>query len=291
MLLALAAILAVAGARADAPPPDALAKTNADFRVMYSDAKARALASAGPVLLVEGDTLVLRDGAARKAVKFLPPGYSALKEVSHVPLALFVLLNGAEGPLVDPTRKALEGLVSEVKRARPSLGARPFPKGTLARQEQVLDASVALVEGMIARGAVAPGEVSGFARRTGPLLEANAEDAAALELQALQKQVEAWRVKLGSAWPRLHVVVMGSHMARTNEVSLQYFERLLGESHEGGRVVFAEGLWDEEKALDLLATHVLDGAASEAFFGNALRLHEDMLAEGARKYLDAHPPQ
>jgi hypothetical protein len=291
ILLALTAVLTVAGARADALPPDALTHANADFRAMYREAKARALASAGPVLLVEGDTLVLRDGAARKTVKFLPPGYTALKEASHVPLALFVLLHDAEGPLADPTRKALEALVSEVRRARPSLRARPFPKGTLARQEQVLDASVALVEGMIGRGAVAPGEVSGFARRIGPLLEANAEDAAALELEALQKQVEAWRAKLGSAWPRLHVVVMGSHMARTNEISLQYFERLLGEPDEGGRVVFAEGLWDEEKALDLLATHLLDGAASEAFFGNAVRLHEDMLAEGARKYLDAHPPK
>jgi len=289
ILLALTAALTMAGA--DAQPPEALAQANADFRAMYRDAKARALASAGPVLLVEGDTLVLRDGAARKTVKFLPPGYTALKETSHVPLALFVLLHGAEGPLADPTRKSLEGLVSEVRRARPSLRSRPFPKGTLARQEQVLDASVALVEGMIGRGAVAPDEVSGFARRIGPLLEANAEDAAALELEALQKQVEAWRAKLGSDWPRLHVVVMGSHMARTNEIALQYFERLLGESDEGGRVVFAEGLWDEEKALDLLATHLLDGAASAAFFGNALRLHEDMLAKGARKYLNAHPPQ
>ena len=156
-LLALTAALTVAGAPADAPPPDALAQANADFHAMYREAKARALASAGPVLMVEGDTLVLRDGAARKTVKFLPPGYTALKETSHVPLALFVLLHGAEGPLADPTRKSLEGLVSEVRRARPSLRSRPFPKGTLARQEQVLDASVALVEGMIGRGAVAPG--------------------------------------------------------------------------------------------------------------------------------------
>jgi len=290
-LLALTAALTVAGAPADAPPPDALAQANADFHAMYREAKARALASAGPVLMVEGDTLVLRDGATRTAVKFLPPGYSALKEVSHVPLALFVLLRDVEGPLAWPARKALEGLVTEVRRARASLGARPFPRSTLARQEQVLDGSAALVEGMIGRGAVAPGEVAGFARRVGPLLEANAADAAALELEALQKQVVAWRAKLGSAWPRLHVVVMGSHMARTKEISLQYFERLLGESREGGRVVFAEGLWDEEKALDLLATHLVDGAASEAFFGNAVRLHEDMLGEGARKYLDAHPPR
>jgi hypothetical protein len=289
--ITLIAVLAAAAARADAPPPDALAQANADFRATYREAKARALASAGPILLVEGDALVLRDGAARKAVKFLPPGYTALKEASHVPLALFVLLHDAAGPLAAPARRALEALASELRRARPSLGTRPFPKGALARQEQLLDASAALVEAVAGRGAVAPGEVAGFARRMGPLLEANAEEAAALEIEALQKQVEAWRAELGPAWSRLHVVVIGSHMARTNEIALQYFERLLGEPDEGRRVVFAEGLWEEEKALDLLATHLLDGAASEAFFGNAARLHEDMLAAGARKYLQAHPPR
>ncbi len=107
------------------------------------------------VLLVEGDTQVLRDGAARRAVKYLPPGYTVLKETSHVPLALFVLLHGAEGPLADPTRQALETLGAEVRRARSSLGAEPFPKDTLARQEQLLDASIALIENVTKRGAVA----------------------------------------------------------------------------------------------------------------------------------------
>ena len=289
--LLLTAILAVAAARADAPPSDALARTNADFRAIYREAKARVLAGAGPVLLVEGDVLVLRNGSERKTERFLPPGYAALKEASHVPLALFVLLFDTEGPLSDPTRHALEALVTEVKRARSALWAQPFPKGTLGRQERVLDASAAFAEAVVRRGAVAPGKVSGFARTMGPLLEANADDAAALELEALQKQVEAWRVTLGSDWRRLHVVVMGSHMARTNEIAMQYFERLLGEAREGGRVVFAEGVWDEEVALDLLATHLLDGSASEAFFGDAARLHADVLGEGARKYLGAHPPK
>ena len=72
ILLALTAVLTLAGARGDALPPDALAQANADFHAMYREAKARALARAGPVLLVEGDTLVLRDGGAPKMVRFPP---------------------------------------------------------------------------------------------------------------------------------------------------------------------------------------------------------------------------
>ncbi len=165
--LALVIILTGAAVRAEALPPDALAQANAEFHAMYRAAKARALADAGPVLLVEGDTLVLRNGSARTAVKFLPPGYTALKEASHVPLALFVLLHGAEGPLPDPTRKALVALASEVRSARTSLGDQAFPRHTLTRQEQVLEASAALAEVVTKRGAVAPGEVLAFARRMG----------------------------------------------------------------------------------------------------------------------------
>jgi hypothetical protein len=254
-----------------------LAEANADFRAMYREAKSRALAGAGPVLLVEGDTLVLRDGASREAVKFLPDGYTGLKEVSHVPLALFVALHGNDGSLSAQTRKSLEALVAEVRRA----GLR----------DPVLDASLAFADQVLQRGTAQSAELDAFAKKMGPLVSANADQAAALELDALQKQVATFRARLGPAWPRAHVIVMGAHMARTHEISLQYFERLLGEPREGGRIVFAEGLWDEEKALDLLATHLVDGAAAAAFFGDPARLHEDMLAEGARKHLDAHPPK
>ena len=280
MLLLLASLMAVA--------PDPLAAANADFRALYRDARSRALASAGPVLLVEGGTLVFRDGAVREAFEFLPAGYTSLKQTSHVPLALFVALHDAHGPLEAATRTALAALVAEVKRARVALGEQPSPQGSPARQQRVLDASLALAEGVLQRGAAEPGELDRFARRMGPLLEANADDAAALELEALQRQVQALRPRLGA---RYHVVVVGSHMARTHEIALQFFEQLLGEKDDGGRVIFAEGLWEEEKALELLGTHLLDRAASAAFFGDPARLHEDMLAEGARKHLRAHPPK
>jgi hypothetical protein len=50
-----------------------------------------------------------------------------------------------------------------------------------------------------------------------------------------------------------------------------------------------EALWNEKDALSLLATHVVDEAAGEAFFGDPMRMHRDLLADAARAYLDAHP--
>jgi len=91
-------------------------------------------------------------------------------------------------------------------------------------------------------------------------------------------------------WRALRVVIIGSHMAREGEVAEQYFLRLLGEAGEGDRVVYAEGLWQPRDALDLLATHRVDLGAGAAFFGEPMRMHRDILGDGARRWLDAHVP-
>jgi hypothetical protein len=61
---------------------------------------------------------------------------------------------------------------------------------------------------------------------------------------------------------------------------------LLDEPIEGHRIIFAEGLWEEPpRALDLLGTHLVDGSAGAAFFGQFMRMHRDLLAGAARVYI------
>ena len=75
--------------------------------------------------------------------------------------------------------------------------------------------------------------------------------------------------------------------ARGENAAVQYFARLFGETTgEGRRVVYAESLWDEEKALNLLGTLRLDGKLSEAVFGDRFRMYRDFLADGARAAID-----
>ena len=69
-----------------------------------------------------------------------------------------------------------------------------------------------------------------------------------------------------------------------NQLALQYFQRMLGEP-EGLRLVYAEGLWSEPAALQLLGTHLLDAEIATAFFGEPRRLHRDLLADAAAEYL------
>ena len=83
------------------------------------------------------------------------------------------------------------------------------------------------------------------------------------------------------------MIVQGMQTARAENAAVQYFARLFAEtSGEGRRVVYAEGLGDEERALDLLGTLRLDGKLSVAVFGDPFRLYRDLPADAARPAID-----
>lgn len=140
-------------------------------------------------------------------------------------------------------------------------------------------------------GRPGPGSLERFAAGLGPLLLANAGDAAAAELEALHRAAGRFRREVGEdGWRSVRVVLLGAHMARSQDLALQYFTRLLGEPGEGGRIVYGEGLRQADEGLDLLATHRVDGILGGACFGDPARMHRDVLADGARNWLDAHLP-
>jgi hypothetical protein len=56
----------------------------------------------------------------------------------------------------------------------------------------------------------------------------------------------------------------------------------------GHRIIFAEGLWEKPRALDLLSTHLVDGSAGAAFFGEFMRMHRDLLSDAAKKLYSRH---
>ena len=87
-------------------------------------------------------------------------------------------------------------------------------------------------------------------------------------------------------WASLTVIVQGNQTPRVENAAVQYFARLFGEKGEGRRVVYAESLWDEEKALNLLGTLRLDGKLSVAVFDDKYRMYRDILADSARAAID-----
>jgi hypothetical protein len=230
------------------------------FRAAYHDARARALAAAGPVLLVDGDHLILIDGARREQATIRDAQYHALKQSAHGALGVYAALADVDGPLPDDRKRTLWDL-------------------RVALQQTNAVEALSLANGVLADGASKRADLDAWAHKVGPQLLAAAQQAAAVELAALDDATKRFQAALGERWQRVHVVVIGSHMARDREIAMDYFLHALGESAEGGRVIYAESLWQEPQALELLGTHLIDAEVARGFFGDPMRLHRDLLSK------------
>jgi len=263
------------------------------FREAYASCRQRLVNRSGPVILVEGDNLVLLYDGNRRETKVIPDVYHTLKAVSHVPLAMYVMLVAREDAPLD--KECLDGLRAYrelVVQAEPSLKGRGLSQDVLLRQQEIIRAALAFLDSALDKKLVGADELRKFTRDLGSKLLANAADAAQAQLDALDKQVRDWRAGLpAEEWKKLHVVVMGSALPRQGNLAVQYFAHLLDEKGEGRRIVYAEALFEETRAVNLLGTHLLDTRIGSSFFNDAERMHRDLLADAAREYLKTNFPK
>ncbi len=290
---ALVFLIFAAGIAAQTVPPPAgpvqpaaLTALNDAFRAAYADARTRVLKASGPTLIVNGDNFALLRNGQRVEANVGTPIYDPVKTIAHIPLAIYVTLTPGDGALDEDRLKTLAGLRQLIPPAEASLDTLKLSTATLARQHRIVTASLAFLDDVAARRNFTRSALLAFARRIAPLVMENVTEATRAQLDATHARVSAWRRDLSlREWDQLHVVIIGPHMPRENLVVTQYFLRLLHETREGRRVVYAESLWQEPQALDLLGTHLLDGSVGEAFFGDYMRMHRDLLGDAASQYL------
>ena len=155
------------------------------------------------------------------------------------------------------------------------------------RSRLMLERCQAFLDGVLPPGKYNPAELQALTSAAGPIVLANAGDAARAQIDAYHAQVAAWRREMPpGVWNRLRVLVLGQQMARRHNVAVQYFAKLLGLPDESRRLVYAEELSGERQGLNLLATHQLDSELATAFFGNPDRMEIDLLGNAASVYLD-----
>lgn len=268
-----------------AEPTDPLLSANLFFRTTYAQRRADRAAKIRPLLILAGDQLVLLHQGKRQQARIIPPIYEALKTVSHIPLSIYLLSTG--DPMLDASASAsLEQLRGLLGKLRPLLDKQGFTPQQRERQSSILDAAERFIAKSLAASKTIKDETLAFTREVGPLLQENASDSAAAELNTLHAQVQAWRQQISEEdWKHLHVIVMGSKMPRKDNLAMQYFARLLGETGESNRLLYSEGIFDEARALGLLGTVQLDTDIGEAFFKDGQYMHRDLLAEGAARHL------
>jgi hypothetical protein len=272
--------------------PAALTALNNAFRTAYADARSRVLASSGPTLIVNGDNFALLRDGRRVEANVGTPVYDPVKTIAHIPLAIYVTLTPGDGAVAGDRLKTLARLRQLIPPAEASLDTLKLSAATLVRQKRIVAASLAFLDDLAGGRKFERSLLLKFTRNLAPLVMENVTEATRAQLDATHAQVSTWRRDLSPReWNQLHVLIIGPHMPREDLVVTQYFLRLLHEPKEGRRVVYAESLWEEPQALDLLGTHLLDGSVGDAFFGDYMRMHRDLLGDAAGQYLPRLLPE
>src|SRR5262249_25465741 len=156
-----------------------------------------ALARCGPVVLVEGDDLVLAYGLYRSVAHVTPDAYGALKSISHIPLAIHALLDGRTGEDLDDKRLYdLKQYRELVAAAAPGAGDLGLDAEQRQRAKAIAEESLAFLAGVIEARRVEGKQLDAYRGRMRPLLEANAGAAARAQIDALHRQMKAWKGRL-----------------------------------------------------------------------------------------------
>jgi hypothetical protein len=265
---------------------DPLVELNSRFRAAYAQARKELLAKQGPVIIADGDSVILLRGGKRTEVNVAAMA-DIVKPISHTPLAIHVLLTSAgETELTEERMKDLRGIRELIDLAGKSLAGRGLPEDIHTVQTQILAESARFLDDVLANKKVKAAARLAFTRKLGPLLQTSAGYAASTQLDAIHKQVMAWKADMTAAeWKQLRVLLPGSAPPRKDNLRTQYFARLLGENGEGERIMYAEALFDESRALSLLGSYQLDTAIGIDFFDDPASMHRDLLAGGAAAHL------
>lgn len=268
--------------------PEELDALNRASRKLYADGRALELTAVPAVILVSGDDLTLRKNGKRVTAKVIPAEYHALKCVAHSTLATFAHLAHEPGkPLGGERAKALKEYRDLLAAAGPAAEAFGFDLDTLTRQKRIISRGLAFIDRVLKDGRVSADDLNAYCRASRADVMANCAAACRAQLLATHRQVTAWKKGMtADEWAGLAVVVQGVQTPRAENAAVQYFARLFGETGEGKRVVYAEGLFEEERALNLLGTLRLDGKLAVAVFNDPARMYRDILADAARLAVD-----
>src|SRR3954471_8491994 len=130
-ILLLGIVCACAGAAPRSADP--LAELNRMSRAAYAEARGRALAAAGPSLIVGPSRITLLRGPARTEFELAPARYHDLKSISHLALGMhgLHLLN-------QPSPARVAALRDAAQRSLAALDGRGLTPQQLDRQREIV---------------------------------------------------------------------------------------------------------------------------------------------------------
>lgn len=253
------------------------------YAVRLHELRAEISEGVNPVFIRLGPDMFRFHDHVRERETVLCDRYLRLKEVCHMPVAVFLCLSPMVGRPIETEE------LGQMQRVRAWLGDRDEEGDALA----VVEATSRFVDDVLDERTVLAKRLLELGREIRPPLRSCIEEATRLEVLSLHDIVSRWTEDFDAqAWKRLHVVVCASHQARYKEPTKLYFQRLLGEEHGVGaqgerQIVYAENAESVDDAVELLAIHLADRELGAFFLDSPMAMQENILGDAAREAIGA----
>jgi hypothetical protein len=257
---------------------DSITILNESFHSAYRDAT-RERQAAAPIFILLGDELISHHRGERRAHRARPLAYHTIKTISHAPVALYSLARRASEYLPD----AALSLRNRIDSVRFDHLTGPLLEDAKSVLQQTLEAADEYLRCCL--------DLPTFTGHVGNALLKLRWHATALHLSELDRVVTSELAQMDdNERSLLQVVVAGVHQARDRSLGTQYFHKRLPEGCPAGeRVLYGEGVHDEQAALELVALQRFDREVALAFFGDPTRLQQDVLGDAAEEILSTLP--
>ena len=265
----------------------ALTDLNSSFINAHAAARKLDLAPNRPIILLRAGQLILVHNNTQTATNVIHTEYDTFKVFAHIPVAIYLMLGPPGAGTLDFEHfQQLRGYYKKMEQVEENIDQIGLKDMDLERQKIMLALSKRFLKTVIEQQRFSTKDLYVFTRRMLPMIKANIAGAAKSQLDAMHRQVMAWKKEIApEQWKRLRVAIQGAVLARNGDLAKQYFKRLLHIEKEGLRLVYKELYFPPTPMLTLLATRSVDRGVGLAVFDNPDRMFRDVLGDAAAIYI------
>ncbi len=222
-----------------------------------------------PVIIANLGKMTLYFHDKTEQVNIIPEEYTELKIFSHIVMGVYATTHS----------------LSDLEKFRDALLA-------IKTKTPMVDDALIVINDTIKNKKLNPILFKAYAQKIKPQLWENVNNAAKAQINLVNQVVMNWKKKMTKTeWQNLTVVVMGVHGARTNNLLMQYFSKVLNIPMYSEHLIYAECIKPEsdQAGLNLYAHVKMDADLAEAVFQDRVRMERDVLGDVAATHLKKIP--
>lgn len=265
---------------------------NSRMHRALGEAVQRERQSLGPLILFEEGEMRLYKGDNKMAGFPISPPlvYHKLKVLGHAAFATMIQMSQSN-VLTDEKRNWLQSVHVDLKAAHKELKTTDLPASLRNSQNKLIELTSTFIKSAIETPPT-EAEIKAYAAQIKPHLKAGFDYCARLHIDLIHAQAKKLYALLTPAeYETVRVYFYGGRGARVGNLALQYMSWFIGErtGKESERIIFSEGIYEHQKAMDALAKYSIERRLAEISLGDSNALHRDVLSDATRAYLETFP--